>query len=311
MASATDSVTIDASQSKSVMLEKKVTEPTYDHLGEVIQYTYTLTNTGNVTLHSPYSVDDDKVDVLGSVDCSNGPTDLAPGGHFDCSATYKITQADLDAGSLTNNALGHATFGGKTVDSNPAQKTITAILMPAVSLAKSAAEPSYSTPGTVLHYTYILTNTGNVTLSAPFAVTDDHIATVTCGQLPASLAPSDHVTCTGAYSVTQSDIDAGSVTNHATGSAVFGVTTITSQPAQATVPAARAPALTLVKTALTADYAAVGDVLDYTYTLTNTGNVSLSAPYAVGDDLIASVDCSPERRRCRRARASTAPAATP
>ena len=63
----------------------------------------------------------------------------------------------------------------------------------------------------------------NVTLSGPFAVNDDKTA-VTCPST-ASLAPGATLTCSATYSITQGDLDAGDVVNHATGSATFVWTT--------------------------------------------------------------------------------------
>ena len=89
--------------------------------------------------------------------------------------------------------------------------------------------------------------------------------------------------------MTQADLDAGAVVNHATATAHQRGGVVTSNPGEATVPAVQGPALSLVKNAAEASYSGAGDQLHYTYTLTNSGNVSLSAPYAVADDLIATV----------------------
>ena len=50
---------------------------------------------------------------------------MAPGASITCSATYTITQADLDAGSVTNTAMGHGFFGTSPVDSNEDSETVT------------------------------------------------------------------------------------------------------------------------------------------------------------------------------------------
>ena len=42
---------------------------------------------------------------LSAVDCTPAtPATLAPGDTIDCSATYTVTQADVDAGSIDNTA---------------------------------------------------------------------------------------------------------------------------------------------------------------------------------------------------------------
>ena len=53
---------------------------------------------------------------------------------------------------------------------------------------------------------------------------------------------------------------------------------------------APAPELTLDKTAITTDFAAVDDTLDYEYEVVNIGNVTISA-LTISDDRIATVSC--------------------
>ena len=89
----------------------------------------------------------------------------------------------------------------------------------------------------------------------------------------ASLAPAASITCTATYTITQADLDAGSVTNIATATA-DGVGDL-GAPTRATVDRRAGPALTLVKTATPTTYDAVGDVITYSYVVTNSGNVTL------------------------------------
>ncbi len=101
------------------------------------------------------------------------------------------------------------------------------------------------------------------------------------------MAPSESGTLTQNYTITQADIDAGSVTNSAVGTAqdpdnntlsdTSGTavdnddSTITNLPKNSSV--------ALVKTAVyngNATAAQVGDTITYTFTITNTGNTTLS-----------------------------------
>ena len=150
---------------------------------------------------------------------------------------YTVTQADLDAGAVTNTAT--ATSG--TTTSPPAEATATATQAPELELIKSATPSTYDTVGDAIGYTYTVTNPSNVTLDGPFDVTDDRTP-VTCPATP-NLAPGASLTCTATYLVTQADIDAGSVTNHATASAVFAGDPVVSNEADATVTAVKNPAI--------------------------------------------------------------------
>ncbi len=267
--------TVTAVQGPALSLVKTPTPTTYSTVGAVISYSYHVTNTGNVTFAGPVTVTDDHATVT----CPAGG--LAPLASMYCTATYTITQADLDAGSVTNTATAHA----NGVDSNQAQATVTAVQTPALSLTKTPTPTTYSTVGAVISYSYHVTNTGNVTLAGPVTVTDDH-ATVTC---PAGgLAPGASMTCSATYTIKQADIDAGSVTNTATAHA----NGVDSNQAQATVTAVQGPALSLVKTTTTASFSLAGDKINYKYVLTNTGNATLTGPFTITDNKFGSpIDC--------------------
>ena len=99
-------------------LVKTANPTTYSSVGDVITYTYEITNSGQTTLGGPFSVSDDK---QGSISpCGSGP--LAPGGSTTCTSTHTISQADVAAGSITNVA----TASGGGVTSNQATATVTA-----------------------------------------------------------------------------------------------------------------------------------------------------------------------------------------
>ena len=149
-------------------------------MGAVISYSYLVTNSGNVTLSGPFTVSDDK--ALGNEACPY-ITSLAPGASITCTASYTIGQADLDAGSVTN--VASASNG--TVTSPTDTETVTAVQSPALTIVKTATPITYSTVGAVISYSYLVTNSGNVTLSGPFTVSDDKATDESCPETAASL----------------------------------------------------------------------------------------------------------------------------
>jgi uncharacterized repeat protein (TIGR01451 family) len=78
----------------------------YAEVGEHINYTFTVSNTGNVTLHNSTVTDTDGVTVAGSPIPS-----LAPGGSDNTtwSGTYAITSTDISNGYRDNTATVTAT----------------------------------------------------------------------------------------------------------------------------------------------------------------------------------------------------------
>ncbi len=294
----------------AVSIDKTATvDPSSDQtavkVGDTIAYSYTVTNTGNVTLAS-VAVDDPSA---GSVTCPT-PTapGLAPGDSETCSADHAVTvtQADVDAGSVsdTASATGTDTNGIQSAPSSGSASVPAATAAPAVSVDKSAAvaPPSDQTAvevGDSIFYSYKVTNTGNVTL-ASVAVDDPSAGSVTCPTPTApGLAPGDSETCTADHAVivTQADVDAGSVSDSATatGTDTKGDESPSSAPSTVVVPATpRVPAISLVKIADAADGdtspISEGEQIHYFYLVTNTGNVDLTS-LSVSDDKVATVSC--------------------
>jgi uncharacterized membrane protein len=268
----------------SLALAKSAVPSTYTSVGQTIAYSYTVTNTGSLPISS-VSVSDDKVTL---VSCPAAP--LAPSTSTTCSGSYTITAADLGAGSVTNTATasGQSCGDSCTVSSPPAQATITLQRQPALTLSKSASPVTYTTAGQTIAYTYNVTNSGNTALTA-ISVADDRVSPVSCPAGP--LAPGASLTCTGTYTTTAADVTAGSVTNTATASGSCGEScSATSQPAQATITFQAQPALTLAKSATPTTYTAAGQPIGYSYTVTNSGNTTLTA-ISVADDRVSPVSC--------------------
>ena len=84
-----------------ISLTKSTTSTGYSSAGQTIPYSYLVTNSG-ATVLTGVSVSDNKV----SVSCPS--TTLAKGASETCTATYTVTQADVDSGSVTNQATASA-----------------------------------------------------------------------------------------------------------------------------------------------------------------------------------------------------------
>jgi uncharacterized repeat protein (TIGR01451 family) len=302
-------VTVPATESPAVSIVKNATvSPAADQggvkLGDTISYTYTVKNTGNVTL-AKVTVSDP---TLGSVSCpAPSAPGLAPGASVTCTAdaAHLVTQADIDRGRVDDSASAGCTAvtGDTCSPSQPSSVSVPAPAKPSVSIHKLAhASGGDTTPifvGETISYSYVVTNTGNVTL-ASVSVNDPKLGSVTC-PAPAApgLAPGDQVTCTAdqKHTVTQADVDSGQVTDTATAGCkdVQGNSCQPSPPSEVGVPSNPQPRVAIVKTAAvtpSADQTAVkvGDKISYSYKVTNVGNVTL-AKVSVSDPAIGSVSC--------------------
>ena len=261
---------------------KRALDTDFAAVGDVLAYEYDVVNTGNVSISS-LVINDDKI---ASVSCP--VTSLMPTETVTCSATYVVTQDDLNTGSVTNIASADGTPTGGTLTPPTDTATVGGTQTPMMTLVKTALSTDFAVVGDMLDYEFLVTNTGNVEITN-LVVTDNLIASVSCPVT--SLMPTDSVTCTATYSVTQADLDAGEVINLAEATATPSGGTLPPAGDTATVDGTQTPALTLAKTATTPNFAMVGDVLAYDYDVTNTGNVTITDPITVSDDRIANVVC--------------------
>lgn len=145
-------------------------------------------------------------------------------------------------------------------------------IAPGWTIDKRALNGSYSSVGENLSYEFDIFNVGTIQLSS-INVSDDKIASVNCPST--TLAPSASMTCTGGHTITQADIDAGGITNIATATGTPNFGTLATITDTATVPANVVATMAMTKTADDDTLRAVGDTIIYTYTLTNTGNVTI------------------------------------
>ena len=284
--STSNPATTTIGQLPGLTVTKSSTTPSFTAVGDPISYSYVVRNSGNVTVTSAISVSDDKAIV--SCPALTGGI-LAPNDTITCTATYLVTQVDIDAGGVTNTASADTTFGGSPVASPTVSKTVPAIKTPNMTVNKVATSVAFINPGDAVTYKYTITNTGNTTLNAPFLINDNLIPSASINCIGSTIAPSGSIDCTGTYNITQDDLDLGRVTNVAT--ATSGG--VTSPQTSVTVPIGIAPALSITKATAPAiaTFAAVGDTVTYNYVVTNTGSATLTRLITVIDDKIGTISC--------------------
>jgi uncharacterized repeat protein (TIGR01451 family) len=262
----------------------------FSAVGDMIDFTYTITNDGNTTLAAPITIDDDQIG-LGLLCLA---VDLLPGATASCDQTWTADQADIDAGTVTNIATAEDANGEVSA---PQSATVTAVQTPSLRVVKSIVGtlPTSFAAGGVLNYEYIVTNTGNVTLSEDITI-DDNLTTATCTQV-ADLLPAEanSVTCTATYTITVEEEPFGRTTNEATASTTFNGDPVTSPADTATFPVGTAPILSLIKEAVPAaiTVAEVGDEIVYSYTIENVDpapivSAALTETIFINDDKFAS-----------------------
>jgi LPXTG-site transpeptidase (sortase) family protein len=263
--------------------------------GEIINYVFTITNNGQVTLTNIILTD-----IIGGITISGGPLlTIAPAAvdNTTFSGTYTLKQSDIDSGIFTNTAIvtGFPPVGSPV--SAPAIDTQSGMAKPVLELVKSITSgASYNQPGAIIFYSYTLRNIGNTSLTGNgtgnlFTITDDRIGAgtpFTCG-LATSLAPGgvESITCTNSYMVTQADIDSSnSITNHANGHGKLGTLDVVSNQATATATEASSWNATLAKTLETTEVngtgndntqAVIGETLTYKLTSSFPPGSTMSA----------------------------------
>ncbi len=145
-----------------------------DAAGDVLNYTVTVTNTGNVTLTGVTVVDPLTGQNISDVT-------LAPGASQEFDTSYELTQDDLDnRGGGDDDIDNTATADSNETDESSDSETVPLVLNPAINIDKVTVYGATSgdgltgiTAGDAIGWFYTVTNTGNVAL-ADVTVVDDH-----------------------------------------------------------------------------------------------------------------------------------------
>ncbi|AUC76246.1 Ig-like domain-containing protein [Olleya sp. Bg11-27] len=282
-------------------------------LGSEVTYTFTVTNTGTVSINT-VTITDALLGgaitadlVLAGDTNSNGVIEPTETWIYTAN-NYTVTQADVDAGSITNTVtvdgieiLGNTDVTATdtyVIDQNNTDLTFCTPTN-GLNIVKSAAIANGEAClvlGSEVTYTFTVTNTGTVSINT-VTITDALLG----GAITADLVLAGDTNTNGVieptetwiytannYTVTQADVDAGSITNTVTvdGIEILGNTDVTAtdtyvidQNNTEVTFCTPTNGLNIVKSAAIANGEAclvLGSEVTYTFTVTNTGTVSIN-----------------------------------
>ena len=289
-ATATSSVTVPASQTPGIALTKTASLPDFAAPGTKITYSYTVTNSGNLTLN-PVKVTDPMAD-LSPISCL--VTTLAPADRRSAPRpTPPPRQTWIGARSPTRGPPQALHRPGRP--SRRRHRDRSGDRHPRITLLKSASVTAFSTPGESIRYDYVVTNAGNVTLD-PVVVTDPMLGLSTISCPSTSLGAGTDETCTALYTTTQADVDRGAITNKGTATGTPPTGSSVSDTSTATVPALQTAIISLQKSANKTTIDAAGTMITYSYAVRNGGNVTLN-PVVVTDPMpgLSTISCPTSR----------------
>ena len=244
----------------------KLADRTVAHIGDTVHYTITVENIGDVTLHNVVVSD-----VLLGIATTYAT--LPVGVPRSVYGSYLVTEADLNG--ISNTATADSAETEAVSDS----WDVTVVAQPGLSITKTGDRETANI-GDTIQYTIVVRNTGDVTLHNVTVVD----AKLGINQTIASLAPNASQSFSGSYVVTEADVEEGVVHNTAYASSEGA-----GEVEDGVDVEVLGLGLSLTKTA-DRESAAVGDVINYTIVVQNTGEATLEDVRVV--DAMLGIDTS-------------------
>jgi hypothetical protein len=274
----------------SLTLDKQTTTANFGNAGDTVAYQYVVTNNGPLPFRATQNIqiNDDKI---GIINCPALPAaGVAVGATFTCTANYTVTAADATAGFVTNTATagigtGTQAFAAR-LQSNADAVTVRRRAI--VGVQKT------TTGGFGGPHQFTATN-----LTAPIANISTTAAGVATPATPTLVPVTTSGTAVQINETANPNWVIGSVTCNDSNTAVSGNTNpvATGTALSITIPPARIvngaritcrftnaqanPQLTIDKQASTPGPVVEGQVITYTFFVTNTGNVPINTVQAI------------------------------
>ena len=234
-------------------------------VGESLDYSVTLTNTGTLDLTNVVVTDAEGSQLTTIADFAAGETQTV-------AAQYQVKQADIDTGAVVISAKATDNQGDKVL----ASQNVPVLQLPSLTITETFDTTPYDIRNggkidhalQVVNYVVSIVNTGNETLTG--LKTDD-------GQTLDHLDVGQTWTYSAKYQVTQSDMDQSDTKGQ-----VKSVTVSNDQGNHAsttvTTPIVQDPEASIIM--ISADRTSVshaGEVIKFTFIEANTGNVTINA----------------------------------
>ncbi len=185
----------------------------YDSVGQIIEYTYTVTNTGHRPLSAvdQVSITDNRPGSLSTISCESS-LGLRPGDSIKCFARYEIADADMVSMSVVHSATA-------SVSGIHTPKTLTSVDLVAVQLIKTVNPVSFDSQNQVLTYSFEVTNVGKAAITGPIRIFDDRLGLdgLICREAASAgnpaLEPGQSARCHYPYTTVYRDLVAGGIVN--------------------------------------------------------------------------------------------------
>src|SRR5699024_2382100 len=283
-----DDAAVPGELEPSISLTKTADKDKVTEVGEEVAYTFEIKNTGNTTL-TEVTLNDPMLGGEITLDIDK----LEPGESTTATATYDVTQADINKGEIVNEAEVEGTPPPAYTENpdNPEKvtdeddETVEASQTSEIELVKEANNEEL-VAGETITYTFTATNTGNTTLTN-VEITDilDGISDIEYLTVNGednfdkdniTLEPGDELVATATYEVTQDDVDLGQVFNEATVTGIDPKDEEVTDEDDAAVPSNPELGIELVKTSDKQYVTEAGEEIEYTFEVTNTSNVTLT-----------------------------------